>query len=141
MPSEESVVFQNFEVGTKGTRVVIGYTTYNQVSGQTQNRMILLRSKTAAPQSFLFDPIPEGAAPRLAGFRKSGLAFSIFTQIGAPTVLTQFTPAVEPWTIAGAKENSYFQSISITPDDVLVGTEITGPDGNLSLTLIKGKLN
>lgn len=141
VPSEESVVFQNFEVGTKGTSVVIGYTTYNQVSGLTQNRMVLLRSKTAAPQSFLFDPLPDGAVSRLAGFRKSGLAFSIFTQIGAPTVLTQFTPAVEPWTISGARADSYFQSVSITPSDILIGTEITGPDGNLSLTLIKGKLN
>jgi hypothetical protein len=140
-PSEESVVFQNLQVGTKGTSVAIGYTTYNQVSGMTQHRMILLSSKTAAAQNIFFEEGQVGGNPRLAGFRKSGLAFAIFNQHSSSTILTQFSPAFEPWTISGAKENSYFLSIAVTPDDVLLGTEITGPDGNLSLTLIKGKLN
>jgi hypothetical protein len=141
VPSEESVVFQRFEVATKGTAVIIAYTTYNQTSGLTQNRMISLRSKTASPQSFVFDPTQDQAFPTFAGYRKSGIGIAVFGQLGNPPVLNQFTPAAAPMPIPGVTANPYFADISISAKDVLYALELHGPDGKLSLTLVKGKLN
>jgi hypothetical protein len=141
VPSEEKVVFQRFEVAARGAAVMIAYTTYNQDSGVTQNRMVLLRSKTASPQTLPLDPSPDGAFPKLAGFRSSGIGVAVFYEYGNPTSLAQFTPAAAPMFIPGSSDNPFFPDISIGAKDMLYALELHGPENDLSLTLVKGKLN
>ena len=139
-PNETDVVFQNISAAAKGKAMVIGYTTYNQVSAASQARMILQRSTTGTFSSKIVDNGVDQIDPVATGFSKAGTGFFVYNETGKPTNLAMAKGSYTPLDLPGKTSIAYTEDVSISSTDMLAAVSITNVDGKSTITLVKGKL-
>jgi hypothetical protein len=139
-PNETDVVFQKISAAAKGKAMVIGYTTYNQVSAASQARMILQRSTTGTYSSKIVENGVEQIDPVATGFSKAGTGFFVYNEAGKPTNLTMAKGSYTPLDLPGKTSIAYTEDVSISSTDMLAAVSITYVDGKSTITLVKGKL-
>jgi hypothetical protein len=135
---EESIVFQQIAVATKGWQIAIGYITYNQTNGVSQARILVQKTVTGSFTHKVLQSGEGGIHPVSAGFNKSGNAF--FAYLLGGTQLATLSGSSTPKLLPGLVDIAQIQDLDVSDNDLVTALDLTDNNDQTTITLIKGKL-
>jgi len=134
------VVYQTVSVAARGTKMAIGYTTYDRTNHTTSARLIVQSGVEGGFTETQLERGVDQVYPLYIGVSKAGYPFFAYMQYTRGTHLTTLKGSSQAKVLNNKANVGYLSSMYVSATDQLYAVGMKGDGGTYSIYLTRGKL-